>query len=49
MWNEILDASNNTAYIYREEDYEQIKQDIISKYYDVISQLLDTLSVRELI
>ena len=48
VWNDILRARNSTAHIYNEEDYEEIKNNIIEKYIDAIEELLNKISVEKL-
>lgn len=43
VWNDILLSRNSTAHIYDEEDYEQIKKNIINKYIDAIEKLLEKI------
>lgn len=45
IWNEILASRNTTAHIYSEEDYEKIKDKIMSNYVDAIEKLL--LKIKE--
>ncbi|MBW9158168.1 MULTISPECIES: HI0074 family nucleotidyltransferase substrate-binding subunit [Clostridium] len=44
IWNDILLSRNSTAHIYDEQDYEEIKNKIISDYTGVIEDLLSNLS-----
>lgn len=44
IWNDILLSRNATAHIYDEEDYEKIKNKIISDYIDAIENLLSNIS-----
>ncbi|MFU7517056.1 HI0074 family nucleotidyltransferase substrate-binding subunit [Clostridium sp. HCS.1] len=48
VWNDILLARNSTAHIYNEEDYEEIKNNIIERYIDAIEELLNKISVEKL-
>ncbi|UFT99844.1 nucleotidyltransferase substrate binding protein [Radiobacillus kanasensis] len=45
-WNEILASRNTTAHIYSEEDYEKIKNKIMSNYVDAIEKLLLKINER---
>lgn len=45
VWNDILSARNTTAHIYDEDDYEQIKNDILDRYIDAIEDLLKKISM----
>nr|WP_304518742.1 HI0074 family nucleotidyltransferase substrate-binding subunit [Clostridium estertheticum] len=44
IWNDILLSRNSTSYIYDEQDYEKIKNRIISDYTGAIEDLLSNLS-----
>ena len=44
IWNDILLSRNSTSHIYSEQDYEEIKNKIISDYTGVIEELLNNLS-----
>ena len=44
IWNDILLSRNATSQIYDEQDYEKIKNKIVSDYTDVIENLLCNLS-----
>lgn len=48
VWNDILHERNSTAHIYNEEDYEEIKNNIIKKYIDAIEKLLNKISMEKL-
>lgn len=48
VWNDILLARNSTAHIYNEEEYEEIKNNIIERYIDAIEELLNKVSVEKL-
>jgi len=44
IWNDILLLRNSTSHIYDEQDYEEIKNKIISDYTGAIEDLLSNLS-----
>ena len=44
IWNDILLSRNSAAHIYDEQDYEEIKNKIISGYTGAIEDLLSNLS-----
>jgi len=44
IWNDILLSRNSTSHIYDEQDYEKIKNKIVSDYTDAIENLLCNLS-----
>ncbi|MCA1073419.1 nucleotidyltransferase substrate binding protein [Clostridium bowmanii] len=44
IWNDILLSRNSTSHIYDEQDYEEIKNKIISDYTGAIEDLLSNLS-----
>lgn len=44
IWNDILLSRNSTFHIYDEQDYEEIKNKIISDYTGAIEDLLSNLS-----
>ncbi|MBU3157672.1 HI0074 family nucleotidyltransferase substrate-binding subunit [Clostridium estertheticum] len=44
IWNDILLSRNSTSHIYDEQDYEKIKNKIISDYTGAIENLLSNLS-----
>jgi nucleotidyltransferase substrate binding protein (TIGR01987 family) len=44
IWNDILLSRNATAHIYDEQDYEEIKNKIVSEYIEVIEKLLSNIS-----
>ena len=44
IWNDILLSRNATAHIYDEQDYEEIKNKIVSDYIDAIEKLLSNIS-----
>ena len=44
IWNDILLSRNSTAHIYDEEDYEKIKNKIVSDYIYAIENLLSNIS-----
>jgi len=44
IWNDILLSRNSTSHIYDEQDYEKIKNKIVSDYTDAIGNLLCNLS-----
>lgn len=46
VWNDILLSRNSTAHIYDEEDYEQIKNNIIDKYIEAIEKLVDKIGTQ---
>lgn len=48
VWNDILLARNSTANIYNEDDYEEIKNNIIERYIDAIEELLNKILVEKL-
>lgn len=48
IWNDILFARNSTAHIYDEEDYEEIKNQILNKYVKAIENLLNKISMEKL-
>ncbi|CAI3192894.1 MULTISPECIES: HI0074 family nucleotidyltransferase substrate-binding subunit [Clostridium] len=48
VWNDILLARNSTAHIYNEEDYEEIKNNIVERYIDAIEELLNKVSMEKL-
>ena len=47
VWNDILITRNSTGHIYNEEDYEEIKNNIIEKYIDAIEELLNKISIEK--
>lgn len=44
VWNNILLSRNATAHIYDEEDYEEIKENILKYYIDAIELLMKKIS-----
>ena len=48
VWNDILLARNSTSHIYNEEEYEEIKNNIIERYIDAIEELLIKISLEKL-
>lgn len=48
VWNDILLARNSTAHIYNEEDYEEIKNNIVERYIAAIEELLKKVSMEKL-
>ncbi|WP_319001301.1 HI0074 family nucleotidyltransferase substrate-binding subunit [Clostridium estertheticum] len=44
IWNDILLSRNSTSHIYDEQDYEEIKNRIISDYTGAIEDLLSNIS-----
>lgn len=48
VWNDILLARNSTAYIYDEDDYEAIKDNILNAYIEAIENLLKKISMEKL-
>ena len=44
IWNDILLSRNSTAHIYDEQDYNKIKDKIVSNYTDAIEKLLNNIS-----
>ncbi|MCB2356051.1 HI0074 family nucleotidyltransferase substrate-binding subunit [Clostridium estertheticum] len=44
IWNDILLSRNSTAHIYDEQDYEEIKNKIVSHYIGAIENLLSNVS-----
>lgn len=44
IWNDILLSRNATAHIYDEQDYEEIKNKIVSDYINAIEKLLSNIS-----
>ena len=44
IWNDILLSRNSTAHIYDEQDYEKIKDKIVSDYIQAIENLLRNVS-----
>lgn len=48
IWNDILLARNSIAHIYNEEDYEEIKNNIVERYIDAIEELLNKISTEKL-
>lgn len=44
VWNDILVARNTTSHIYNEDEYEDIKNNILNRYIYAIEDLLSKLS-----
>lgn len=44
IWNDILLSRNSTSHIYDEQDYERIKNKIVSEYIQAIESLLNNIS-----